>query len=166
MADPAYPDAPSQVHAHRQPLRENRSHLVGEDRRHGRQVARAVVLHTEKVVDSQLAFGDGIQVAHPLRLCPDSGGRAKGDEMLSTLRSLVNAILGKVPGKPDRLGTATRLAMDADFTVKPKVEPKRPQRGERDAGRVDPIEELRRLVDSSTDSPECCSRNAGEQRHR
>jgi hypothetical protein len=31
------------------------------------------------------------------------------------LRSLVNAILGKVPGRPD---TATRMAMDADFSYR------------------------------------------------
>jgi hypothetical protein len=32
------------------------------------------------------------------------------------LRSLVNAILGKVPGKTSRLDTATRMAIDADFS--------------------------------------------------
>jgi hypothetical protein len=32
------------------------------------------------------------------------------------LRSLVNAILGKVPGKTSRLDTATRMAMDADLS--------------------------------------------------
>jgi hypothetical protein len=36
--------------------------------------------------------------------------------MLSTLREVVNAILAKVPGKPDRLDTATRMSMDADFS--------------------------------------------------
>jgi hypothetical protein len=35
--------------------------------------------------------------------------------MLSTLRSLANAILGKT-GNPDRLDTAMRMAMDADFS--------------------------------------------------
>jgi hypothetical protein len=34
--------------------------------------------------------------------------------LLSTLRSLANAILGKT-GKRDRFDTATRMAMDADF---------------------------------------------------
>ncbi len=34
--------------------------------------------------------------------------------MLSTLRSLSNAILEKT-GKPGRLNTATRMATDADF---------------------------------------------------
>ena len=79
--------------------------------------------------------------------------------MLSTLRSLVNAILGKVPGKPNRLDTATRVAMDAqlasdaDFTAKHKAEPKgNSVRDEREAPKVDPIEELRRIVDSPSDS--------------
>ena len=36
--------------------------------------------------------------------------------MRAWLRSLVNAILGKVPGKTSRLDTATRMAMDADFS--------------------------------------------------
>jgi hypothetical protein len=34
----------------------------------------------------------------------------------SWLRSLADAIAGKVPGKPDRLDTVTRMAMDADFS--------------------------------------------------
>ena len=47
------------------------------------------------------------------------GNNAHGneDEGLSTLRSLANAILGKT-GKPDRLDTATRMAMDVDFSDK------------------------------------------------
>ena len=59
------------------------------------------------------------------------------------LRSSTNAILGKVPGKPDRLDTATRMAMDADFGD---------QGGERDVRvdqepmpMVDPLEELERV---------------------
>ena len=36
--------------------------------------------------------------------------------MRSWLRSLADAIPGKVPGKPDRLDTATRMATDADFS--------------------------------------------------
>ena len=35
--------------------------------------------------------------------------------MLSTLRALANAFLGKT-GKPGHLDTATRMAMDADFS--------------------------------------------------
>ncbi len=38
-------------------------------------------------------------------------------KVLSTLRSFANAIPGKI-GKPDRLDTATRMAMDADFSDK------------------------------------------------
>jgi hypothetical protein len=36
------------------------------------------------------------------------------------LRSLVNAILGKVPGKTSRLDTATRMMIDADFSLSRK----------------------------------------------
>jgi hypothetical protein len=73
--------------------------------------------------------------------------------MLSTLRSLVNAILGKVPGKPGRLDTSTRMVMDPDFAAKPKAEPKgNSQRDEREAPKVDPIEELRRIIDSPAGS--------------
>jgi len=36
--------------------------------------------------------------------------------MPSWLSSVVNAILGRVPGKTSRLDTATRMAMDADFS--------------------------------------------------
>jgi hypothetical protein len=36
----------------------------------------------------------------------------------SWLRSLVNAVLGKVPGKTSRLDTATRMAVDADFSYR------------------------------------------------
>jgi hypothetical protein len=36
--------------------------------------------------------------------------------MRAWLHSLVNAVLGKVPGKTSRPDTATRMAMDADFS--------------------------------------------------
>lgn len=35
--------------------------------------------------------------------------------MPTWLRSLVNAFLGRVPGKTSRLDTATRMMIDADF---------------------------------------------------
>ena len=69
--------------------------------------------------------------------------------MLAWLRSLANTILGKT-GKSDRLDTATRMAMDADFR----------ERGERLASdrepvpMVDPIDELMRIVgEQETDGP-------------
>jgi hypothetical protein len=37
------------------------------------------------------------------------------------LRSVVNAILGKVPGKTSRLDTATRMMIDADFSLRHEV---------------------------------------------
>src|SRR5437763_12172628 len=61
--------------------------------------------------------------------------------LLSTLRSLANAFLGRT-GKPDRAGTATSMAMDADFSYRDK--PSAPER--EPAGKVDPIDELMRIV--------------------
>jgi hypothetical protein len=37
--------------------------------------------------------------------------------MRTWLRSLVNAFLGKVPGKTSRLDTATRMMIDANFSL-------------------------------------------------
>jgi hypothetical protein len=37
--------------------------------------------------------------------------------MPTWLRSLVNAFLGKVPGKTSRPDTATRMMIDADFSL-------------------------------------------------
>ena len=62
---------------------------------------------------------------------------------LAWLRSMADAILGRVPGKPDRLDTATRMAMDADFSDRNKS-PRR--RRSLPADDVDPIEELERLT--------------------
>jgi hypothetical protein len=38
--------------------------------------------------------------------------------MRTSLRSLINAMLGKVPGKTNRLDTATRTMIDADFSLR------------------------------------------------
>jgi len=55
--------------------------------------------------------------------------------MRTWLRSVVNAILGKVPGKTSRLDTATRMAMDADFSYRREqiclVPPKECERDDR-----------------------------------
>jgi hypothetical protein len=57
--------------------------------------------------------------------------------MRTWLRSLVNAIVGKVPGKNSRLDTATRMAMDADFSNCRGPSLPEPQRkGERDDGHL------------------------------
>ncbi len=63
--------------------------------------------------------------------------------MLAWLRSMADAILGRVRGKPHRLDTATRMAMDADFSDRSK--PARQHRS-RPADDVNPIEELERLT--------------------
>jgi len=62
-------------------------------------------------------------------------------KVLSTLSSLANALLGRT-GKLDRVDTATRMAMDADFSA--RCEPSAPER--KPAPDVDPIEELMRIV--------------------
>jgi hypothetical protein len=73
--------------------------------------------------------------------------------MRTWLRSLVNAILGKVPGKTSRPDTATRMAMDADLSDRPESMPHRLRgRRERDDGHlvkptgssadIDPLEDL------------------------
>jgi hypothetical protein len=41
--------------------------------------------------------------------------------MPTWLRSLVNTILGKVPGKTSRLDTATRMMIDAEISVRREV---------------------------------------------
>ena len=41
----------------------------------------------------------------------------------------LNAMLGRVPGKTSRLDTATRMAMDADFSERQPSTPSGPSRG-------------------------------------
>jgi hypothetical protein len=69
-------------------------------------------------------------------------------KLLSTLRSLANAILGKT-GKPDRVDTATRMAMDADFSSRGK--PSVPER--ESAEKVDQIDELKRIIGEQDTEP-------------
>ena len=59
------------------------------------------------------------------------------------VQSIADVILGRVPGKPGRLDTATRMAMDADFRARDR--PRGPRR-DRPTSDVDPLEELRRLT--------------------
>jgi hypothetical protein len=77
--------------------------------------------------------------------------------MRTWLRSLVNAVLGKVPGKTSRLDTATRMSMDADLCDRQESTPRGLRRWrERDDGHlvkptgswadIDPVEELIRVV--------------------
>jgi hypothetical protein len=60
------------------------------------------------------------------------------------LRSVVDVILGRVPGKLSRLDTATRMAMSSDFSYRREPTPlKLPRKGERDdAHLVKPIGSL------------------------
>jgi hypothetical protein len=72
--------------------------------------------------------------------------------MLTSLRSLIDAALGKVPGKPDRLDTATRMAQDADFTGRgepaiPHRESQRKRTRTRKPQReIDTLDELERIL--------------------
>jgi hypothetical protein len=77
--------------------------------------------------------------------------------MRTWLRSLVNAVLGKVPAKTSWADTATRMAMNADFSDRQESMPHGLRgRRERDDGHlvkptassadIDPLEELIRVV--------------------
>jgi hypothetical protein len=55
-----------------------------------------------------------VQFDHADQLCRKI---IKGKLMPTWLRSLINAFLGKVPGKTSRLDTATRMMIDADFSL-------------------------------------------------
>jgi hypothetical protein len=61
--------------------------------------------------------------------------------MRTWLRSVVNAILGKVPGKTSRPDTATRMAMGADFSDGPESTSSgpRPSRERDDLHLVKPV---------------------------
>ena len=62
--------------------------------------------------------------------------------MRTWLRSVVDTILGRVPGKTSRLDTATRMAMDADFSYRrePKATSTPGERGRNDEHLLKPIE--------------------------
>jgi hypothetical protein len=80
--------------------------------------------------------------------------------MQAWLRSVVDTMLGRVSGKIRRLDTATRMAMDADFSAHGEpTAASQPRRGERDDGHlvkradplgVDPLDELFRMVAGSS----------------
>jgi hypothetical protein len=60
--------------------------------------------------------------------------------MRTWLRSVVDTILGKVPGKTSRLDTATRMAMDADFSDRRWSTPRGLPRERDDGHLIKPIE--------------------------
>jgi hypothetical protein len=86
------------------------------------------------------AGDSAVQLAHTVRLCSK---RIERQVMRAWLHSMVNAILGKVPGKTGRLDTATRMAMGAD--LRPHREQSAPapprQRGRDDEHLVKPTED-------------------------
>ena len=77
--------------------------------------------------------------------------------MQAWLRSVVDAILGKLPGKTGRLDTATRMAMDADFSDRhePVPQPRWRKRDDQHLFKsaaplpVDPLDELIRVVNET-----------------
>jgi hypothetical protein len=64
--------------------------------------------------------------------------------MRAWLRSVADTILGRVPGKASRLDTATRMAMDADFSYRsaPKAAEQLHGRERDDDHLVKPIESV------------------------
>jgi len=66
--------------------------------------------------------------------------------MLTWLRSIADAALGRVPGKPGRFDTATRMWLDADFSD--RAEDERPQRApkRKPAADEDQLTELKRIT--------------------
>jgi hypothetical protein len=76
---------------------------------------------------------------------------------MRTWRSIINAILGNVPGETSRLDTASRMAMDADFRhsrTTPGVLPSRQRDDQHLIKRaaslpIDPIDELIRIVNQA-----------------
>ena len=69
-------------------------------------------------------------------------------KLLSTLRSIANAILGKT-GKADGSDTATPVELDADFRGRDE-----PSTLEREpAQKVDPIDELKRIIGEQDTEP-------------
>src|SRR5271166_2462176 len=97
-----------------------------------------------------------VEVAHGDNLCSD--GR-QGNEIAIHTTLARQCDPGKA-GKPDRPDAATRMAQDADFSERaecssaPEGEP---------APRVDPIDELMRIVGENAAPP---PRRAAQRRHR
>ncbi len=68
--------------------------------------------------------------------------------MLAWLRSIADAVLGKT-GKPDRVDTATRMAMDTDFSDRGELPTPEPE----SAQKLDQIDELIRIVGEQGNAP-------------
>ena len=76
--------------------------------------------------------------------------------MRTSLRSVVDAILGRVPGKTGRQGTATRMAMDADLSYRRELSRPQPERDDQHLLKtsdpladIDLLEELIRIVNKA-----------------
>ena len=76
--------------------------------------------------------------------------------MRTLLRSVVDAILGRVPSKTGRPDTATRIAMDADLSYRRELSRLRPERDDQHLLKtsdpladLDLLEELIRIVNKA-----------------
>ena len=76
--------------------------------------------------------------------------------MRTLLRSVVNAILGRVPSKTGRPDTATRMAMDADLSYRRELSRPRTERDDQHLLKtsdpladIDLLEELIRIVNKA-----------------
>ena len=76
--------------------------------------------------------------------------------MRTWLRSVVDAILGRVPGKTGRPDSATRMAMDADLSHRGEFSRPRPERDDQPLvnfsdplADIDLLEELIRIVNKA-----------------
>ena len=76
--------------------------------------------------------------------------------MRTLLRSVVDAILGRVPSKTGRPDTATRMAMDADLSYRRELSQLRPERDDQHLLKtadpladLDLLEELIRIVNKA-----------------
>jgi hypothetical protein len=59
--------------------------------------------------------------------------------MRTWLSSLINTILGRIPGKTSPLDTATRMALDADFRYRRELRPRALPRERDDGHLIKPI---------------------------
>jgi hypothetical protein len=70
----------------------DRRHLIGEDARKEREVARAVMPGTKPIADRRLAFGQAVEVAHAAEVCSHKAKSQRRQEPMPRLRSSLKAL--------------------------------------------------------------------------
>jgi hypothetical protein len=63
----------------------DRRHLIGEDARKEREVARAVMPGTKPIADRRLAFGQAVEVAHAAEVCSHKAKSQRRQEPMPRL---------------------------------------------------------------------------------